>query len=91
MKNSRLHELAELLFDGNKEKASILIEILGTFNTSEITSPDFINLKMELPEETCKWCIDGECLAYMPDSMFLCKGKCSTYEERLREQDESRN
>jgi hypothetical protein len=85
-----LHRLAKSLFDGDNEKANTMLTLLETFTFPEIvSSPDFTNLKMELPEETCKWCFEGECLVRMPDSMFLCKGKCSLYEER--EQNEIRN
>lgn len=81
---AELRQLAESLFDGNKEKASNLLLLLENFITPEISVlPDFSNMKMNFPEETCRWCIDGECLAYMPDSMFLCKGKCNLYEKKL--------
>lgn len=91
-KAAELRRLAESLFNGDKEKADTLLTLLETFTVPEVsTSQNFANLKMELPEETCRWCIDGECLAYMPDSMFLCKGKCPVYEEKSREQNEIRN
>ena len=76
-------ELAEFLFDGNKEKAEKLLILIESF-TSPVVPPEFYNLTMKIPpEESCQWCNDvGECLYYMPDSMFLCEGKCKEYEAR---------
>lgn len=74
-------ELAEFLFDGNKEKAEKLLVLIESF-TNPIIPPEFKNLTMKLSEDTCKWCNNGECLFYMPDSMFRCEGKCKEYEER---------
>jgi hypothetical protein len=78
-------QIAEFLFDGDKEKAKQLLILIESF-TSPVISPDFKNLVMELPEDSCQWCTDdGECLFYMPDSMFRCKGKCNEYERRKDE------
>jgi hypothetical protein len=75
-------ELAEFLFDGNKEKAEKLLVLIESF-TNPIIPPEFKNLTMNIPEETCKWCSSSsDCLFYMPDSVFHCKGKCKEYEEK---------
>lgn len=74
-------QIAKFLFDGDPEKAKQLLILIESF-TSPILPPEFKNLTMNLPEETCQWCKDGECLFYMPDSMFQCKGKCTEYTER---------
>lgn len=75
-------ELAEFLFDGDKEKAEKLLVLIESF-TNPITPPEFENLVMVLPEYSCHWCSkEGECFCYMPDSMFRCEGKCKDYEER---------
>jgi hypothetical protein len=48
----------------------------------------FKKLVMALPEEECQWCTDdGECLFYMPDSMFLCKGRCQEFTKRTTKED----
>lgn len=73
-------KLAEFLFDGDKEKARQLLILMGSFTTNPIVPPEF-KRTMILPEDDCKWCEEGECLLYMPDSMFLCRGKCKDYEE----------
>jgi hypothetical protein len=75
-------QLAEFLFDGDKEKAERLLILIDSF-TNPILPPEFKKLVMNLPEENCKWCTrDGECLFYMPDSMFLCKKKCENFIEK---------
>ncbi len=77
-------KLAEFLFDGDKEKAKQLLTLMESF-TSPVLPPEF-NRVMVLPEEDCKWCTEaGECLFYMPDSMFLCKSKCQEYERKTSE------
>ena len=73
-------ELAEFLFNGDTEKAEKLLLLIESF-TNPIIPPEFKNLIMEIPED-CKWCHDGECLYAMPDSMFLCSGKCKDYEQK---------
>ena len=79
-------EVAEYLFDGNKYKAKILLELMKSFIVSPSVQ-DFSGIEMELPEETCKWCIEGECFFCMPDSMFKCKGKCKDYKEKIDDKD----
>lgn len=75
-------QIAEFLFDGDKERAKQLLILIESF-TSVSIPPEFKNLVMNLPEDTCRWCMnDGECMFYMPDSMFICKGKCKEYEEK---------
>ena len=74
-------KLAEYLFDGNKEKAEQLLILIESF-TAPILPPEFKRV-MIIPEDDCRWCTDnGECLFYMPDSMFLCRGKCKEFEGR---------
>ena len=73
-------KVAEFLFDGNKEKAQQLLTLMESF-VSPTVPPEF-KRTMIIPEDDCKWCIGGECLMYMPDSMFLCTGKCSDYKGR---------
>lgn len=80
-----LKQMAESLFDGNKEKAEKLIFLIQNTPAEMQVPPEFSNLKMELPEESCRWCFEGECFNYMPDSLFLCKGKCPDYEEKKEE------
>ena len=79
--NGRLN-LAKYLFDGDEEKASKLLLLIESFSSSS-TPPEFKNLVMVLAEDSCKWCKDGECLFYMPDSLFHCDGKCENFEEKL--------
>ena len=45
-------QIAEFLFDGDKEKARQLLILIESF-TSPVISPDFKNLVMELPEDSC--------------------------------------
>lgn len=74
-------KLAEFLFDGDKDKAEQLLILIESF-TAPVLPPEF-RRAMVLPEEDCRWCTDdGECLFYIPDSMFLCDGKCKQYERR---------
>ena len=86
MKKDKLKEyreaLAEFLFDGNTEKGEILIALIQSFELLEIYPPEFKDMVMQLPEETCKWCKEGECFFAAPDSMFLCKGRCDDYEQK---------
>ena len=72
-------KLAEYLFDGDKEKAGKLIELIKSFFIS--TPPEFKNLKMVLPPEySCRWCsIGGCCTMNAPDSYGKCSGKCDNY------------
>lgn len=77
--NSR-EEIATFLFNGDKEKAEKLLLLIDS--PVPPVPPEFSNLKMELPESACRWCTsDGECLFCMPDSLFMCKGKCHDFEE----------
>ena len=73
-------KLAEFLFDGDKEKARILLTLLD--EKSFKAPPEFKNLKMQLPEHSCSWCNSyGECFYDMPDSLRKCEGKCSRYQK----------
>ena len=82
----KLKQAAYELFDGDKEKGEKLLLLIQTMTSKELpVPPEFQNLKMKLPEESCRWCYDGECICHMPDSLFLCEGKCSQYEERITE------
>lgn len=82
-------KVAEFLFNGDPKKAEQLLLLIESF-TNPVIPPEFKNLVMSLPEEDCRWCTDGgECLYYMPDSMFLCKGKCEEYEKRAQPQENS--
>ena len=76
--NYEREKLAEFLFDGNKEKAKILLALL---NEEEFTIPsEFKDLKMQLPEYSCNWCTStGDCYLDMPDSLRECKGKCLSF------------
>lgn len=77
-------KLAEFLFDGDKGKAKQLLTLIESF-TAPVLPPEFRRV-MVIPEEDCRWCTpDGECLFYMPDSMFLCDGKCKQYERKTDE------
>lgn len=70
---------ATSLFDGDVQKGKLLLGIIDA-SVAPINVPEFKEVKMELPEDSCKYCTpDGECLYYMPDSMFECKGKCDSY------------
>lgn len=74
-------KLAEFLFNGDKEKANQLLVLIESF-VDPALPPEF-NRVMVLPEDDCMWCTEGgECLFYMPDSMFLCKGMCQNYQEK---------
>ena len=75
-------QIAEFLFDGDKEKASQLLLLINSF-ISPILPPEFKKLVMQVPVESCKWCSSsGDCLFYMPDSVFNCEGKCKEYQEK---------
>lgn len=83
-------ELAKFLFDGDEVKAEALLTLLKSFTLDSVPSNLFSNLKMVLPvykspEDTCRWChkSTGDCLFYLPDSMFKCEGKCLEYEEEV--------
>ena len=74
-------KLAEALFEWDKDKAEQLLILIESF-TAPVLPPEFKRV-MVIPEDDCRWCTDdGECLCYMPDSMFLCEGKCNQYERR---------
>lgn len=77
-------KLAEFLFDGDQEKAKQLLVLIESF-TTPVLPPEFKRV-MIIPEDTCRWCTDdGECFFCMPDSIFLCEGKCHRYERKDNE------
>ena len=79
-------KLASFLFDGDTEKAKQLLTLIESFTSMSIP-PEFKKLVMALPEEECQWCTDdGECLFYMPDSMFLCKGRCQEFTKKVNKE-----
>ena len=83
LRKGRQH-LAEFLFDGDKEKAKQLLVLIESF-VSPVLPPEFKRkMLLPLPKEDCRWCskYSGECLYYMPDSMFNCEGECELYEKR---------
>ena len=73
-------EAALFLFDGNEEKATIFMNLLkDTF----FESPVKYDIKMDFSEPSCRWCDNGECWYFMPDSRFRCehnKKTCDFYE-----------
>ena len=79
-----LKKLASFLFDGNEEKAEKLLVLMEEFSVPQIEAPvEFSNLKMRFPEETCRWCANGDCLIDMPDQILPCEGICKLYEGNL--------
>ena len=75
-------EVAEYLFDGDKEKAQKLLTLIQSFTLSVVSPELYRNLQMNIPEPmySCQWCTDqGECWFYMLDSRFCCEGKCKEY------------
>ena len=73
-------EAALFLFDGNKEKARIFMQLLKDA-TKSVSNFD---VKMDFSEESCKWCEKGECWYFMPDSRLQCehnKTECQFYEK----------
>lgn len=75
-------EIAKFLFDGDEMKAEKLLLLMESFSAPYVPSNEILNLTMNLPEYSCRWCTDeGECWFSMPDSMFRCDGKCKDFEE----------
>lgn len=75
------YETALFLFDGNEEKAKILMELLKGA-PSEV--PTKFDVEMDFSEPTCKYCDKGECWFFMPDSRLKCchnKKECQFYEK----------
>lgn len=72
------------LFDGDENKARILLDLLNNKYTLHDTSTEFDGVKMTLsePERNCKYCTEeDECLFYFPDSVYQCYGKCHFYKD----------
>lgn len=73
-------EAALYLFDGNEDKAKILMELL---KGASYGTPKKFNVKMDFSEPSCRWCDKGECWYFVPDSRFRCehnKKECTFYE-----------
>lgn len=74
-------EAALYLFDGDKEKANILMELL---KGASYGIPEKFNVQMDFSEPSCRWCNSRECWYFMPDSKLICehnKKECFFYEE----------
>ena len=77
-------EAALYLFDGDEDKAKILMELL---KGASYGTPKKFNMKMDFSDPSCKWCDRGECWYFMPDSRLRCehnKKDCSFYEENTQ-------
>lgn len=70
---------AEFLFDGDKAKAEQLLILFDSYSSIP-NIPDFKNLTMRIPADTCEWCdSSGYCWYYMPDSKLSCDGECEHF------------
>lgn len=69
-------EAALYLFDGNKDKAKLLMELL---KEAAHGTPKKFSIKSAL---NCRWCKEGDCWFHMPDSKLKCvKENCKFFEE----------
>ena len=74
-------EAALFLFNGNEEKAKVLLQLL---KEAAYGTPKKFNVRMDFSEPSCKWCEDSECWLFMPDSRLKCehnKEECPYYEK----------
>ena len=86
---SRELEAALFLFDNNEEKAKMFMELL---RVAAHGSSEKFNVKMDFSEPTCKWCDNGECWFFMPDSRLRCehnKKECSFYAKEEKSENET--
>ena len=66
---------ALFLFDGDKDKAITLLELL---KEAAYGTPKKFNLNHS---PNCRWCKEGDCWFHMPDSKLKCKREnCQFFE-----------